>query len=261
MKPNLSWAVLPLAAIFTAGLLWVAWQAQEKDAETIDIPDFSAFTDTREKKRAFFNFMLPKIRSANGRIIAEREKLLPILDRIDNGNPLKSSEHAWLGKLATRYRVKEDPITSADARLQLRKRVNTIPASLVLAQAANESAWGTARFARDGNNYFGLWCWARNCGLVPEKRDAEKKHEVARFDNIETGIRYYLFTLNSHPAYQTLREKRFAAVKRGTPAKGTTLAEGLLQYSERREAYVEEIQAMISFNRLQRFNRNAAEPD
>ena len=132
-------------------------------------------------------------------------------------------------------------------------RVNTIPASLVLAQSANESAWGTARFAKNGNNYFGIWCWTRNCGLVPQRREEGARHEVASFDSIEMSITYYLLTLNSHPAYDALRDIRNELKTRELPVKGWDLAAGLIAYSERREAYVDEIRTIIEVNELHRF--------
>jgi len=169
--------------------------------------------------------MLPKVRRANDELLAQREQMLPLLTDIEKGEPLSKKDREWLQSLATRYRVKEDPLTSEAARERLVKRVDTVPASLALAQAANESAWGTARFARNGNNFYGMWCWVKNCGMIPNRREPEKKHEVASFDNVDAGVQYYVLT------------------------------HGLLSYSKRREAYVEEIRTMIRINNLQRFNR------
>lgn len=253
--------VLPLAVLFTVVLLGVAWQSRTVPAPGIEdrtdepVPDFTAFNDIEEKKQTFFRFLLPKVRKANDAILKDRRRLLPMLDELDAGKALDQENLKWLKNKAIAYRVNGDIVTEKHSRQTLKRRVNIIPASLVLAQAANESGWGSARFARNGNNYFGLWCWQRNCGMVPSDRTPSKQHEVASFDTIEAGISYYLLTLNSHPAYQSLRDRRAEALTEGRPLTGLQLAEGLTKYSERGDAYVEEIQSMISYNQLQRFNR------
>jgi Bax protein len=131
--------------------------------------------------------------------------------------------------------------------------VDTIPASLVLAQAANESAWGTSRFARQGKNVFGIWCFRDGCGKVPNARAPGKRHEVASFDSVQDGVSYYLLLLNTHPAYAQLRSLRDEKRRVDEKPTGATLAEGLLRYSERGGAYVRELQAMIRVNQLQRY--------
>ena len=255
MKPSLAEIlVIPIAALFTLGILWLAWQSKPA-APTEPRPDFAAIDDVKEKKETFFRYMLPKVRHANDRVLSQREQMQPLLTDIERGKPLGRKDREWLQSLATRYRVKEDPLTSELAREKLLKRVDTVPASLALAQAANESAWGTARFARSGNNFYGLWCWVKNCGMIPTRREPEKKHEVASFDNVDASVQYYMLTLNSHPAYQDLRNIRDDARNNDDTVRGVDLANGLISYSERREAYVKEIQAMIRTNNLQRFNR------
>ena len=102
-------------------------------------------------------------------------------------------------------------VDAANVVEQLGRIVDAIPAALALAQAANESIWGTSRFTVKVNNYFGLWCWSNNCGLVPNKQSQEKSHEVSRFNAPVDGVKYYMQTLNSHPAYKKLRDLRFAA--------------------------------------------------
>jgi Bax protein len=125
-----------------------------------------------------------------------------------------------------------------------------IPPSLVLAQAANESAWGTSRFARRGNNLFGQWCFSQGCGLVPRGRVEGASHEVASFSSPYRSVRSYIQNLNRHPTYQLLRDIRLKARNRDDIASGPSLAAGLLGYSERGEDYVEEIRNMIRHNNL-----------
>lgn len=245
---------LPLGALFFAAVIWFAWHTQEQQREEVR-PDFSTINDVKIKKRAFFDYMLPKVQRANDQIIDERRRLLEITDSIEQSQELSSRDREWLQSLALNYRVKADPTTNEQARQELVNRVDTIPASLVLAQAANESAWGTARFARVGNNFFGIWCWVRNCGMVPTERAPDRKHEVASFDTVDAGVRYYLLTLNSHPAYADLRDIRSEARENQKTVTGIALAAGLQRYSERGAAYIREIRSMIRVNHLSQFNR------
>ncbi len=134
-------------------------------------------------------------------------------------------------------------------------RVDVVPASLIVAQAAKESGWGTSRFAIQGNNYFGIWCFYQGCGLKPLRREANRTHEVASFDSVEQGVRYYVRTINTHVAYRELREMRAEARKSRQSLQGEQLANGLVRYSERGIAYVREVQSMIRDNNLQRFTR------
>jgi len=138
---------------------------------------------------------------------------------------------------------------------QLLLRVDVVPASLVIAQAAKESGWGRSRFAREGNNNFGIWCFTRGYGMPPERRAEGRHHEVAMFDTVEEGVRYYVRTINSHIAYNDLRQMRAEARHQHRAFAGETLATGLLRYSERGLMYVDEIKSMIRYNQLQRFTR------
>ncbi len=251
-------AVIPLGIVFAISLLLTAHYGSKDDQGAVSnepAPDFSAYLDTEEKKRAFFEYMLPYIRAANESILAERALLLALSSRLETGSELSQKDLDKVQALAQRYRV-ENPEIVLEATLEvLLRRIDVIPASLALAQAANESAWGTARFAREGNNYFGTWCWSSDCGMVPEKRDAEKKHEVTYFQTTEDNVRFYMLNLNRHYAYAALRQKRMLLRENGEPITGIELAEGLEPYSERGEAYVDEIQSMIRYNQLQRYSR------
>ncbi|MDL0432027.1 glucosaminidase domain-containing protein [Marinobacter sp. TBZ242] len=210
-----------------------------------DLPDFSAYSDTTEKKAAFFSFLYPRIVLANSRILIEREYLQSLSDK----DELTRSELTWLEKQAERLRVDEEP-GSPDMFRRLENRLDVIPPSLVMAQAANESAWGTSRFARRGNNLFGQWCFSKGCGIVPQSRIEGASHEVADFESPFQSVRSYIQNLNRHSTYQPLRDIRLKARNNGELASGTSLAAGLLGYSERGEDYVEEIRSMIRYNNL-----------
>jgi Bax protein len=128
------------------------------------------------------------------------------------------------------------------------KRVDTVPLELVLSQAANESAWGTSRFARKANNLFGQWCFSKGCGLVPARRNAGSTHEVAAFKSPQLSVRSYLRNLNTGRVYKDLRNIRAAKRAEGKQATAYEIAAGLSKYSERGQAYVKEIRAMIKYN-------------
>lgn len=210
-----------------------------------DLPDFSNFRDTTEKKVAFFSFLYPRVVLANSRILIERD----YLDALAQKDTLSEKESTWLAAQARRLRVDADPGTPEQFAL-LRKRLDVIPPSLILAQAANESAWGTSRFALRGNNLFGQWCFSKGCGLVPLSRVEGASHEVAAFSSPYQSVRAYIQNLNRHASYQGLRNTRFADRQAGKPLSGLNLARGLISYSERGEEYVSEIRSMIRYNNL-----------
>ena len=215
-----------------------------------DLPDFSKYQNVTQKKHAFFSFLYPRIVLANTRILIQRQ----YLETLERKSTLAKSEILWLEQEAERLRVDEEP--GSDAMfVQLGKRLDVIPPSLILAQAANESAWGTSRFARQGNNLFGQWCFTKGCGLVPQGREAGKQHEVAAFRSPYLSIQSYIQNLNSHPSYQLVRNLRSEARSGGQFASGMWLAAGLISYSERGKEYISEIRSMISFNKLSDYDQ------
>ncbi|BDX06532.1 glucosaminidase domain-containing protein [Planctobacterium marinum] len=216
------------------------------------IPDFSSFQQVTEKKRAFFSYLLPEIEKQNEIILSQRTFILALqslwLAKDQKPDALNPAQHERLAELAQEYNVKF-PGLSATFFNKLLTKVDIIPKELVLVQAANESAWGTSRFARQGYNFFGMWCYRKGCGFVPRQRDDDMNHEVAKYRSLSQGVAKYLNTLNRHFAYQDLRYIRAVLRKTQQPITAEMLAEGLLHYSERGQAYVEELQAMIRVNR------------
>ena len=124
-----------------------------------------------------------------------------------------------------------------------------MPEWLALMQAANESAWGTSRFAREGNNFFGQWCFRKGCGIVPSRRAKGATHEVAAFKSPAESVRAYMHNLNTGKAYRYLRKIRTGLRRQGKPLTAEVLAAGLDHYSERGHAYVEDLRRMIRVNR------------
>jgi Bax protein len=214
------------------------------------LPDFSSYTDVQTRKKAFFDYLFPRVALANRRVLALRDQV----EALSAKASLTAEEEAFLAQQAERLRV-EAPIGSPESFELLSRRLDIIPPSLVLAQAANESAWGTSRFARQGNNLFGQWCFSPGCGLVPLQRTDGASHEVASFDSPYLSVRSYITNLNRHPRYQGLRVDRARLRAENRMPTGVALAPGLGAYSERGGAYIEEIVDMMQFNKLQRYDR------
>lgn len=217
------------------------------------VPDFKAFTDVKEKKAAFFNFMYPAVIAENARVKEEREFLESLVMKLDNDTDVSSKELERATELSTLYKeTLTDSGITADWVNTMLVKVDYIPAPLVLSQGANESAWGTSRFAREANNYFGQWCYTKGCGVVPSKRNEGAAHEVAKFDSSQGAVHAYFMNVNRNNAYAELRiirAKLHSSSEALTPEQeANALANGLIRYSERGEAYVEEIQAMIRHN-------------
>ncbi|WP_106407517.1 glucosaminidase domain-containing protein [Salinivibrio kushneri] len=216
------------------------------------VPDFQSFAAGAERKQAFFDYFTPVVNTINSEILADRTALTAWHTR---QSELSRRETKRVQALADQYELAEFDVGQEADWMALIQRVDIIPPSLVLAQAANESAWGTSRFAREGNNYFGQWCFSKGCGLVPKQRAEGKVHEVAAFDNPQASVKSYINNLNTHAAYQGLREIRASLREQNKPLSGTSLANGLGRYSERGQAYVKELQAMIRHNQLDRLDQ------
>lgn len=203
--------------------------------------------EVARKKALFFRGLLPLVEAENARIRAQRRFME---ERFALG-PLRRGTRNWnqVEKLADLYRVAGD-LNDPVVREILLRRVDEVPAALVLAQAANESAWGTSRFAREANNLFGLWTYKKDLGMVPAQRVEGARHYVRVFPDLRSSVRVYLFNLNIGHAYVDMRRARAAMRDMGAEPDAERLAEGLLRYSERGAEYVAEIRAMINSNGL-----------
>ena len=224
----------------------------ESRAYPSTLPDFSAIKDVSTKKQMFFNYMLPKVRQANDKILADRRLLMMIRDDLTTGDTLDPDDIQFIRALKTRYRTgRQTNLRSTVDDLLI--RVDVVPESLVLAQAANESGWGTSRFARQANNLFGIWCFREGCGLTPKNRDEGLTHEVAKYETVQEGLVAYIHTINTNPAYTYLRDIRATTRSQEQHFSGLALAEGLLRYSSRGIEYVRDIQQLIRVNELQKY--------
>jgi Bax protein len=220
-------------------------------------PDLGELKTIEEKKRLFFLSLLPMVLMINEEIHKQRLELMAIFRYYDSGLPLNPEQWERLFFLAGEYGIRENPLADPLARRTLLRRVDTLPPSLVLAQAANESGYGTSRFAVEGNNLFGLWTYIRGTGLVPLKRPPGRTYEVQRFPTLFDSVRAYMNNLNRHRAYRPMRELRSLLRSRGLELRGIDLAAGLRLYSARREAYVREIRSIIRGNNLSRLSSAA----
>lgn len=211
------------------------------------LPDDLNEQRVQQKKSLFFRTLAPLIAAENAQLRRQRSFLQQAF-----ADPEQLADPSILGKirkLAIHYKVAGEP---DDARFQrkLLTHVDVVPPGLVLAQAANESAWGTSRFALEANNLFGMWTWNAERGLEPLQRDPDATHYVRIYDDLRAAVSSYLFTINTGNAYSGLRQARADLRAAGKPLDPMILAGGLSAYSERGDAYVEEIRSIISYNDL-----------
>ncbi|WDE10037.1 glucosaminidase domain-containing protein [Thalassomonas haliotis] len=219
----------------------------EQPRHKVSLPDFAAIRDVKEKKRQFFDFLRPAIIKENNRLNDIRNQLLALKVKLAMGAELGAQGSELLATLGDKYRI--DPKVSLKAQVEeLLLKVDLMPVSLVLVQAANESAWGTSRFARIGLNFFGLWCYRPSCGMVPNGRVSGATHEVAAFTSIDQAVQRYIHNINTNPAYDVFRSIRGQLRLEKQPLRPEILATGLVPYSERGSDYVLELTNMIRHN-------------
>lgn len=217
------------------------------------LPDFAALSNAKQKKEAFFDFMRPGVMLENSRIEKERTFLTTLEKSVAEGE-VDSEQLDYAQRLGKLYSY---PVTESSVNQkwldEMLHRVNVLPEALVLTQAANESAWGTSRFATSANNFFGQWCYTKGCGVVPLKRSGEATHEVAKFSSVQESIHRYFMNVNRNAAYKELRIIRADRLEKGenllSEQTATALTNGLLKYSERGQSYVDDLQAMIRHNK------------
>lgn len=209
-----------------------------------DMIDFGMASD---RKAMFIKMTLPLILYVNQRIELQRVRLQYLRAIGHSGIPIGAKDREWLAGMAHRYGGAGD----IDGLLD---RVDVIPPSLALAQAAVESGWGTSRFAREGNALFGQRVFRGDDGIVPSGREDGERYRVRVFDALVDGVRAYAFNLNTHPAYESFRAERARMRDAAGTLNGPGLAETLAMYSVQREAYVEALQKIIRVNGLGAFD-------
>ena len=223
--------------------------------------DMNEIDSPEERKRLFIATLLPLVMRVNELILADRERMLALATKHEAGRHLGVLERRWLRQLARRYGLGTDLAPEDIDFALLRRRVDAVPPSLALAQGAIESGWGSSFFAREGNAIYGQWTWSEeHDGIVPRGRRDGKNHRIRAFEFLIDSVRFYMLNLNRNPVYSDLRRMRARARAAGRTPTGTELAGGLLRYSERREAYIEDVRAVIRTNRLDDFDRATLAP-
>ena len=237
MKYKLALLVFLLPTICNAGHYW----GFDQWLNSLKTPNFDKIEDIQEMKKTFFDFLLPKINRKNNEIQSIRKKVIE-----------KDLSKEELTKIYKKYRIDEG--LEIDALLE---KIDIIPPSIVLSQAALESNWGRSRFAKFYHNYFGLWCFKRGCGVIPKKRDKGDTHEVAKFSSPAKAIDFYFLSLNRNKAYEVLRKIRQDKRVNGHSINGLSLSEGLGNYAEIGYEYVERVKKIINANELVKYDRTS----
>ena len=173
-----------------------------------------------------------------------------MLSQIKKQQTVSETDSIWLSETARQLNVDQFIVHSSVSYDELLLKLDKIPTALVLAQAANESSWGTSRFAVEANNIFGQYCYSLGCGVVPKNRPSGSKFEVQRFSSINASIASYMRNINRNLAYASLRTMR-REMRLHDNLNSIELANGLENYSIRRKEYVKELQAIIRINNLE----------
>lgn len=244
-----------IAKLFAVFYLFSHTHKQNQNAINFSSPpDFSSIKIISKRKESFLDFITPIINAENSRILQVRERIKRLQENFYNYNHHYSTQDSlWLEKLATEYGIETSNTNFEKLTTQLLHKIDIIPGELAIAQAAMESAWGTSRFAQEGNNFFGQWCFEKNCGLAPQSPQADKKHyEVRKFSTASLSVRSYMKNLNTHRAYRKLRKTRANIRTQYGRITGAALLGGLRHYSAMGDAYTVSLRRIIKHNGLEK---------
>ena len=175
---------------------------------SIELILFNSKNNLSHKKIKFVGRLLPLILHENHKILIERKKLLYIKESLSVEKTLTNNDTVYLKKISKRYNILTRNKHKIDLIDELLLSVNIIPNSIVLAQAANESGWGTSRFAKEYNALFGQYTYDENKGVIPFQREDGKKHLIKNFTSIDKSVESYFKNINSHYAYNDFRKIR-----------------------------------------------------
>ena len=204
---------------------------------------------TQKRKDLFIKIVLPLILEENNRILLDRKRLFVILNKSINTN----SEKEWLKKKLKQYGVVNNDLST------LKVRMDIVPVSLAIAQAAKETGWGTSRFALEGNALFGQWTWSDD-GIKPASADSDSKHKVMKFKVLKASVRAYQRNLNTHSSYREFRKVR--AIQRDNQGNlnSLELVKYLDEYAETGVKYTEILKKIIEQNELTDFDKASILP-
>ena len=198
---------------------------------------------TKKRKEFFIQIVLPLILKENNNIKLDRKRLFSIINKSNN----TKLEKKWLDKKYKQYGIPSKDLST------LKIRMDEIPVSLAIAQAAKETGWGTSRFAQEGNALFGQWTWSGE-GLQPKDAEKNEGHKVMKFNVLQASVRAYQRNLNTHSSYAGFREERAKLRDQGKPLDSLVLANHLKEYAETGSQYVEVLQKIIKQNNLKDFD-------
>ena len=199
--------------------------------------------NVKKRKELFIQIVLPLIIQENNNIRLDRRTLFNIINKSNNTD----LEKQWLNKKYKQYGVKSKDLST------LKMRMDIIPTSLAIAQAAKETGWGTSRFAQEGNALFGQWTWSGE-GLRPKDAEEGKNHKVMKFNILQASVRAYQRNLNTHSSYKDFRKARAKLRDSNQPLDSMELSKYLNKYAETGNQYVEVIQKIIKQNKLKDFD-------
>ena len=199
--------------------------------------------NTNKRKEFFIQIVLPLILKENNNIKLDRKRLFSIINKSNNTD----LEKKWLDKKYKQYGIPSKDLST------LKIRMDEVPVSLALAQAAKETGWGTSRFAQEGNALFGQWTWSGE-GLKPKDADKNEGHKVMKFNVLQASVRAYQRNLNTHSSYKEFRKERAKLRDKGLPLNSIILSKFLDEYAETGNQYVEVLQKIIKQNNLEDFD-------
>ncbi len=199
--------------------------------------------NTKRRKEFFIQIILPLILKENNNIRLDRKRLFSIINKNNN----TALEKKWLDKKYKQYGIKSKDLST------LKIRMDVIPVSLAIAQAAKETGWGTSRFAQEGNALFGQWTWSGE-GLKPKEADKNQGHKVMRFNVLQASVRAYQRNLNTHSSYKAFRKARAKFRDEGKLLDSLVLVTFLNEYAETGNQYVDVLQKIIKQNDLKDFD-------
>jgi Bax protein len=205
--------------------------------------DLDRLKNIKKKKDTFVKIVMPLILDENNKILENRKKLFKILSKSTNS----MGEKRWLKRRFKEYGIKKGDIT------ELKVRMDIIPASIAIAQAAIESGWGTSRFALEGNAMFGQWTWNKN-GIEPTDKGKNQDHRILKFSMLRSSVKAYKNNLNTHNGYKEFREKRAELRKNNKKIYGLKLVDYLYNYASTGKEYTKSLKKTIDQNRLTDFD-------
>ncbi len=204
--------------------------------------DLDEIKDSKLKKDTFIKIVLPLVVAENEKITDDRLKL----KKIQSKKITSEKEKSWLRQKLREYKVKNSDIN------ELKKRMDIIPISIALAQAAKESGWGTSRFALEGNAIFGQWTWTGQ-GIEPLDKGQHQGHKILKFPILRASVKAYQNNLNTHKSYNKFREKRSTLREKKRKIAGLELTETLNNYAQTGSEYTKKLNQIIRQNRLTDF--------